>query len=178
MHAVLFIAIVVLGGFVNRIRGGLWGTQIDTEIAAVDGGRKPGTQLARIIFAVVMGCFTALVFGNPWLLLTIFAWELGEFLPNGDYLGLSNIAQFGEADGVGLGNVLLTCVAIFFVTHLFAWPLAVAGLLKGTVYYVANKMPGPTLNIGFNPGAEMAELLFGMVLCAGLVLSVILPAIE
>ena len=171
----LAIGIVLFCGILNRVRGGLWGPAIDGGIAAVDGGKKPGTQLARAIFAVGMDGALTLWTHEFWMLLSIPLWFIDEFLPNGDYLGAVNLWQDLEATGVGIGNVLLVGALMWALSyfHLYSglwWAIIVAGALKGVVYLVANRLPfGIGNGWGFNQGAEMAELLFGLVLGAGIV---------
>lgn len=168
----LVVPLILLGGILNRVRGGLFPTG--------------STQLARAIFAVGMAVMmmlvtwlvqpTAAVF---WLLLSAPLWFACELLPNGDYLGMTSFLQFLEATAVGIGNVLLPAGLLFAMTyfHLFAgiwWLLLVFGALKGVVYWVSNDenswWPLGSLQ-GFSKGAEMAECLYGLVLVAGLAAS-------
>lgn len=168
-HGIALLIIVLLGGFVNRFRGGWLGSQLGT-----------GTQTARAIFAGIMGIFVALAYGSWPLLLTVIAWEIGEFLPNGDYLGMTSVWQFAEATAVGLGNVCLVAVGIYFLdSHWTWWPLIIAGGMKGVVYYVANYKLSwwPTGIPGFSAGAEMAEFIFGAVLCLGIAVGGVLASL-
>lgn len=160
----MFLMIPFLG-FVNRVRGGLFGT----ELSVIPWW---GTQAARAFFAIIMALSCAVAYDNFWMVLSAPLWFLCEFLPNGDYLGMTSVWQFVEATCVGIGNVLGPVVLIYFAMHSW-WAMAallLAGALKGCCYYAAKYVPSVGNNIGFNTGAEMAEFLFGCVLGTGIVL--------
>jgi len=125
--------------------------------------------MARGIFATGMGISAWWATGDWHCLATGPLWELCEFLPNGDYLGASNLWQDLEATGVGEGNVLLPCVCLFYLGHHnTAIALGICGALKGMIYWLANKIPSTLPN--FRQGAELAELLQGLALGLGLIL--------
>ena len=165
----LVLPLILLGGILNRVRGGYLPTG--------------STQLARVIFAIGMAVLMMLV---TWLvqpsaavafmLLSAPLWLACEFLPNGDYLGMTSVGQFVEATAVGVGNVLLPAGLLYGLTylHLFNgiwWVLLVFGGLKGIVYWISNDESSwwPLGSVpGFSKGAEMAECLYGLVLVAGL----------
>lgn len=169
----LVLPLILAGGLLNRVRGGLWGGQL-----------KIGTQGARILFAIGMAVLMALItrLVQPsaaafWMFLSAPLWLACEFLPNGDYLGMTSIWQFLEATAVGIGNVLLPAgllyaLGYFHLFNGFWWLLLVFGGLKGVIYWISNDESGwwPLGNVqGFSKGAEMAECLYGLVLVSGLV---------
>lgn len=149
------LTLIPVAGLLNRVRGGFLPTG--------------STQLARAIFALGMGAMLAFAHLDPWLLLSIPLWFAGEFMPNGDYLGMTSWLQFLEATAVGVANVLLPALLAFWLGYQVATvALMIAGALKGVCYLVAKYIPSKIP--GFQQGAEMAELLFGLVLGAGVIL--------
>lgn len=166
----LVVPLILLGGILNRIRGGYLPTG--------------STQLARVIFAIGMTILMMLVtwLVQPsaavfWMLLSAPLWLVCEFLPNGDYLGMTSVWQFLEATAVGIGNVLLPTGLLYAMSyfHLYSglwWVLLIFGSLKGVVYWISNDENAwwPLGSVqGFSKGAEMAECLYGLVLVSGLV---------
>lgn len=163
IHYLILALIFLLSGPANRFRGGWLPTG--------------HTQIARAVFALIMGIFCTLAFSSVLGLVTILAWGICEFLPNGDYLGAASVWQVLEATGVGIGNVLLPVVSIYFLNHRLAIPLLIAGASKGAVYYIANHKNSwwPLGKIqGWSKGAEMAEGMFGWALGAGIALSALI----
>lgn len=149
------LALIPVSGLLNRVRGGFLPTG--------------HTQVARAIFAVGMGVMLALGQHDWRLLTTIPVWFVGEFAPNGDYLGMTSVWQFLEATSVGIANVFLPALLMGWLGyHFAAVALVAAGALKGVCYLVAKFIPSKITN--FQQGAEMAELLFGLVLGVGVVL--------
>lgn len=149
------LTLIPVAGLLNRVRGGYLPTG--------------STQLARAIFALGMGAMLAFAHLNPWLLLSTPLWFAGEFMPNGDYLGMTSVWQFLEATSVGIANVFLPALLVGWLgNHIGAGVLVGAGALKGGCYLVAKYIPSKIQ--GFQQGAEMAELLFGLVLGAGVIL--------
>jgi hypothetical protein len=165
------LALIPFCAFLNRVRGGLFGPVvicISNAIKALFGvpPSKGATQLARAIFAIGMGVAMWAATNNILMLVSILLWVACEFLPNGDYLGASNIWQDLEASAVGIGNVSLPALLFAFTGRpVAAGALIIAGICKGPLYKLAQYIPSKIS--GFQQGAEMAEFLFGMILgCA------------
>jgi hypothetical protein len=150
------LLIPLFTGFLNRFRGGFLPTG--------------STQLARGIFSAGMSLVLLLMTGS-WIaaLAALPMWFVGLVIyGNGDWMGVVNTSQMWMGTLSGFINVMLIVVVLalggFYGT---AFTLLVAGLLKGPLYYVANRTPLQIPNL--REGPEVGEALFGVALGFGLI---------
>ena len=140
-----------VGAFLYRHRGGFLPTG--------------HTQLARGDFSLGMAALLYLATGDwRFALASVPLWFLGSLAPNGDWMGIADLEQFGEGIVSGVLNVLAVCAAALLFGH---WALAaclfVAGGMKGPAYLAGKFWPRWDVP-QFHAGPEMGECLFGAAL--------------
>lgn len=169
MEYILLTFYTLLGSFMFRFRGGLFGE----TLKKIPGWGTLTTRLVWSLFMVLPAFYAS--YGFPYLagISLIVAW----------YVGIAPGWQSSQYMQDGLNSLLLLSLRglwlvlpativyhTFYTTNLI--PIILAGFLQGPTYYLAQKLFRDRYGIG---GAnEMAEWMYGAIISLGLGLSIIL----
>jgi hypothetical protein len=159
IDALAVAAAALLGGFLNRVRGGLW--------------RLPSTQAGRAIFAFGAGAVAGLELGEPWALAVAPCLFLALLPGWGEFTDLGRMGGDPLEDAArlaGRGAVLGVAMAgPVYLAQGSPWPVLAAGIAMPACYELGWRTPIEAT--GFARGPEIAEVYFGAAIFAALALS-------
>jgi hypothetical protein len=164
LHYLLIPFTALCCGIGYRIRGGLWNTTI----------KLPG-QMARLLGWGVPCGVTAYLAGCHWLpalLIVPMMWA-------GSIISLFSAIDLGKNEGNfitdftlltlrGLLAVLGSVAVLWYFGYSHYWILAIAGLMMGLVYLIADKLNFHIDGFGSGGFPEVGEFLFGITVGLGI----------
>lgn len=157
----------VLCGFLNRVRGGLFGDQIRTVFPYWS------TTVSRLMMGLVYGLPLVYLYGGQWFmypLIPIIIY-LGHIFRTGPWQYMENLPK--DIFSLGMRGLVVTLPAgLMCANYLFA----VSGALMGVVYftgkYLIEDMLDYTESEGYRwIGSDYGEVLFAVVLGSAIVLN-------